>query len=200
MSLCTRETHVKTTVKTLPQSGQLESTTQETAGVGEDGERGASCTAAGTQTAQPLWRAVRVLLRKLRIERTLDPVTEILGICLKETLVQKTTCPHVPCSITHGRRDVGTTRVRGCMTDGGGVCAQRSVTRLQKMRKSSRPGQPHGPAGHGAGEKVRLGKTDAVRDPEPNSGGRQVAARDHAQPGERAGSAALVHKGDVGRQ
>lgn len=107
------------------------------------------------------------------------------GYLSKGNTNSKDDLPHVPCGITHCRRDVGTTRVRGCVTDGGGVRAQWGVTRLQKMRKSSRPGQPgracrarRGGRRSGWGRQMLCG----IRSRTPVAdGGRQGPA----QPGER---------------
>ena len=41
---------------------------------------------------QPLWKTVRRLLRKLKIELPLDLAIPLLGIYLEKTMTQKDTC------------------------------------------------------------------------------------------------------------
>ena len=41
---------------------------------------------------EPLWKAVWIILRKLKIELLYDPAIPLLGIYLDKTIIQKDTC------------------------------------------------------------------------------------------------------------
>ena len=44
---------------------------------------------------QPLWRTVRRLLKKLKLELAYDPAIPLLGIYLEKTIIQKESCTSI---------------------------------------------------------------------------------------------------------
>ena len=76
----------------------LKSASQETAGVGEDEEKGGPPDLlVGMQAGQPLWRAVRRVLKGLNVELPYGPETALLGTYPQDT---DTVIPRGACTPT----------------------------------------------------------------------------------------------------